>query len=346
MKILSSIFSVIAIPFGWLLRTIYDFVGNYGLSLALFTLVTKLLLLPLSVKQKKSMIRMNAFQPMIQNIQKKYANDPAKQQEELSRLQTEHGFSMTSGCLPVLIQLPIMISLIKVIYNPLRYLAKISSDVIETITPIAKNIVGTLSHYSPQTGIIKAIKLQPGAFSEYLSKESIGYIEKIDMSFFGMDLSATPSIKVFDLMLLIPVLSVGLMVAQQIISQKLNGTKMEGPTKYMPVWSAVMFGYFSFVIPAGVSVYWIFSSFFGIIQELILKKFFDPEKEKEKIEAEIAEKKKKRREEERRARPKRKRAVAIGDKYKEETFATKEERERAAERLARARAIDKGKYGE
>ena len=72
---MSAIFELIAIPLGWIMRCIYNLVGNYGITLILFTLVTKILLFPLSVKQKKSTIRMTAFQPEIQRIQKKYANE-------------------------------------------------------------------------------------------------------------------------------------------------------------------------------------------------------------------------------------------------------------------------------
>ena len=105
---MSSIFSIFSIPLGWLMRGIYDLVGNYGVTLILFTLLTKIILLPLSIKQKKSTIRMSVFSPLIQQIQKKYASDPQKQQEELARLQQEHNFSMTSGCAPMLIQFPIL----------------------------------------------------------------------------------------------------------------------------------------------------------------------------------------------------------------------------------------------
>ena len=122
---------IISIPLGWIMSSIYDLVGNYGVALIFFTLATKLLMMPLTVNQKKSMIRMNAFQPLINNIQKKYASDPAKQQEELARLQREHGFSMTSGCLPLLIQMPILFGLINVIYEPLTHLAGISKEAIE-----------------------------------------------------------------------------------------------------------------------------------------------------------------------------------------------------------------------
>ena len=346
MNIFSMLFSVISVPLGWLMRFIYNTVGNYGLSLILFTLATKIILIPLAIKQKKSMIRMNVFQPMIQNIQKKYANDPAKQQEELSKLQSEHGFSMTSGCLPTLVQLPILFGLIDVIYKPLRHIAGVKNDIITAITPIAEEILGGLSRFSPQSGIIKAVKMNPAAFSEYLDEATIAFIQKFDMNFLGLDLTATPDIKVFNRMLIIPVLSVTFMLAQMILTNKLNGTKMEGSMKLMPIWSAAMFGYFSFKIPAGVSIYWIFSSLFGIFQELILKRFYDPEKEKRKIEEETAAARKRKREEEKRARPRQKRAAAKGDKYVADTYDDPAQKEAVEARLARARRLDKERYGE
>ena len=94
---MSAILNLIATPLGWLMNIIYQVVGNYGVTLILFTLLTKVILFPLAWNQKKSTIKMSAFQPMINDINKKYANDKMKQQEELTRLQQENGFSMTSS---------------------------------------------------------------------------------------------------------------------------------------------------------------------------------------------------------------------------------------------------------
>lgn len=340
---MSSLLSIISIPFGWVMRAIYGFVGNYGVALILFTLFTKIVLLPLAIKQKKSTIRMNAFQPMIQNIQKKYANNPTKQQEELARLQEEHGFSMTSGCLPMFIQLPIIIGLIDVIYKPLHHIIGISSDVCKALEPIAEGIVGTLSSYSPQSGIIAAVKQAPEAFAADLSAAEIASIQNFNMSFLGLDLTATPSMKVFNVLLLIPIISGAFMLVQNILTMKLSGQKMEGSTKMMPFISVAMFVYFSFIMPAGVSIYWIFSSAFGIVQELVLRIFFDPEKEKKKIEEEIAAARKARKEREK-ARPAKVAKAVKGDKYVEDY--SEDEAETAKKRLEKARALDKERYGD
>ena len=96
---MGAIFDIIAIPLGWLLKIIYDVVSNYGLALLLFTLVTKIILFPLSWKQKKSSIRMAAVQPLINEVNKKYANNPQKRNEEMMRIQQENGISASAGCL-------------------------------------------------------------------------------------------------------------------------------------------------------------------------------------------------------------------------------------------------------
>lgn len=342
---------IISIPLGWIMSRIYDFVGNYGVTLILFTFVTKLLMMPLTINQKKSMIRMNAFQPLIQNIQKKYANDPQKQNEELARLQQEHGFSMTSGCLPLAIQMPILFGLIDVIYKPLRYMLGVPTALIGDVKnpgvlwEITEKMVGTMSRYTPQTDIIKSIQSNPSAFSSVLEADVLSKIQAFDLTFLGMDLTSTPSLKVFNTLLLIPVLSVAFMIIQQLVTMKLSGqTGGGGQQMTMLAFSVLMFGYFSFVIPAGVSIYWIFSSVFGIIQEIVISFFINPEKEKQKIEEEIMEARRIRKEEEKTRRAKQK--VAKGDKYVEEVIEDKEQAEKIRQRLERARTLDREKYGE
>ena len=341
---------LIALPFGWIMRYLYEMVGNYGVTLILFTLTTKIVLMPLTVKQKKSTIRMTAFQPEIQRIQKKYATDTQKQQEELARLQNDHNFSMTSGCLPLLIQMPILIGLINVIYKPLRYIIGVSKTLIsDTLTPIAEGLVGTLSRYSPETTIISSIKANPAAYADVLDAATIAKVQDMNLTFLGMDLTAQPSLKVFNSLLLIPVLSVVFMFVQTWLSQKLSGQQTNGQTNMMMTMTTLMMGYFAFIMPAGVSIYWIFSSVFSIIQEVILNFFINPEKEKAKIEEEIYAARQARKEEEKQRREKAKTAKASAkaqDKYVEDTFESEEEAEKARRRLEKARALDKEKYGE
>ncbi|MEG2192488.1 MAG: YidC/Oxa1 family membrane protein insertase [Oscillospiraceae bacterium] len=334
---MNAILNIVAMPLGWIMKIIYEIVGNYGVTLILFTFFTKLILFPIAIKQKKSTIKMSAFQPMIADIQKKYANDKVRQQEELSRLQQDHGFSMTAGCLPMLIQMPILFGLIQVIYNPLTHVAGLSSEVIKNAIPIAQNIVGNISAYSPELSILPAVKQNADAFIGVMSASELAFVKNFDMMFLGMDLTATPSLKVFNTLLLIPILSVLAMVAQQIIMTKFSGQKMEGAMKFMPIYSAAMFGYFGFVMPAGVSIYWIFSSVFGILQDVLLRVFFDPEKEKAKIAAEIAEARKK---------AKYNKTTSNRAAPSADGKMTASSAELAKKRLEKARQLDAEKYGE
>ena len=352
---MGSIFNIIAIPLGMLLKLIYDVVSNYGLALFLFTLVTRIILLPLDWKQKKSSIRMAAIQPMINEINKKYANNMQKRQEELARVQQENGISASAGCLPMLIQLPILFGLINVIYQPLTHLAKLSKEAIAASQLVAEGLGVAFSRYSPESTILTTVRSNPEAFAKVLTAEQIEYIQNINMSFLGLDLTQMPSIKEPSLLWIIPILSVVTMLGSQLIMMKLQGQKMEGPMKWMPIYTTLMFGYFAFAMPAGVTVYWIYSSVLSIGKDFFLRIFFDPEKEKAKIEEEMKERRKAAKAQgSRKAAPgadgKMSAASAeLGKKRLEKARASWAEEEQLSEsdaaRLERARAKEKEMYG-
>lgn len=111
----------IARPLGMLLKLIFDFVGDYGYSIIIFTIITKLLLLPINIKQTESTKRMNEINPKMKEIQEKYKNDKEKLNQKLLELYKEHNYNPASGCLPALIQMPILFALFYVIQNPVKY---------------------------------------------------------------------------------------------------------------------------------------------------------------------------------------------------------------------------------
>lgn len=111
---------------GWIIEQIYNLVSNYGLAIILFTVIIKLILLPLNIKSQKSMKKQQKIQPVLAELQQKYANDQEKLQKEMMKLYKENNVSMTGGCLPMLIQFPILIGLYRVIQRPITYLAGIS----------------------------------------------------------------------------------------------------------------------------------------------------------------------------------------------------------------------------
>lgn len=113
--------SIISNLLGHILRIIFEFVNNYGLSIVIFTLFVRLLLVPLMVKQIKSQKAMQDIQPKIKEIQEKYKNKPEKQQEELMKIYKEAKINPLAGCLPLLIQFPILIGLFNVLREPVIY---------------------------------------------------------------------------------------------------------------------------------------------------------------------------------------------------------------------------------
>ena len=114
--------TIFAKPIGYLLMGIYKLVGNYGLSLIILTLIVKLALYPLYAKQMKSSAGMQEMSAKAQDIQRRYADDREKMNEEMQKLYSETGFNPMSGCLPMLIQFPIIMGLFALLRNPIKYM--------------------------------------------------------------------------------------------------------------------------------------------------------------------------------------------------------------------------------
>ena len=110
-----GIIGFLAVPLGYVMRAIYGAVQNYGVAIILFTALVKVCLLPLTIHQQKSTAKMSVFSPMIQDIQKKYAKDQERAQEEMMKLQEEYGFSPTAGCAPMGLNLLIMFGVIELV---------------------------------------------------------------------------------------------------------------------------------------------------------------------------------------------------------------------------------------
>ena len=113
---------IVAKPIGYLLALIYKLVGNYGISLIILTVIVKLVLYPLYAKQIKSTANMSDMSEKAKEIQNRYANDREKMNEEMQKLYAETGFNPMSGCLPMLIQFPIIMGLFALLRNPMKYM--------------------------------------------------------------------------------------------------------------------------------------------------------------------------------------------------------------------------------
>ena len=292
-------------PFAWLTRLFYTWTGSYGVALILFTLMVKLVLLPFQLKSKKSMLRMGRMNSKVQEIQKKYANNRERQQQEIADLYAREGVNPMSGCLWSFIPFPILIALYYIIRTPLRYFMSLSNDVIAKITELAVSL-GYVSGAQGQASAYDQIYLAKFIHDNWSSFDGKfdGLID-LNYNFLGMDLSSVakdlfsqfPSggWPVIGLMLL-PLISAALQYLMTFISMKSNGnSSMNGSGKAMMYMMPLMTVWMGYILPAALCVYWIANAAFSCIQELVLNKHFnklldreETDKERQKREARYA----------------------------------------------------------
>ena len=205
---------VITRPMGFIIENIYNFVQNYGLAIILFTIIIKMILMPLNVRSQKAMRKQQKIQPVLQELQKKYANDQQKLQQETMKLYKENNISMMGGCLPMLIQFPILIGLYRVIQSPLSYLLRVQwGDLTDTANPIVTEILRlrdgminlgyNLGNYATQTAeaIKKTGQIQLSRWADIVGVNGTAlegvtgntHPWVINFNFLGLDLSNSPS---------------------------------------------------------------------------------------------------------------------------------------------------------
>jgi YidC/Oxa1 family membrane protein insertase len=278
----------IAYPIGHVLQFIYNVFAfqNYGLAIIFLTIIVKLFLLPLYIKQYSSTSKLTGIQPEMKKIQKQHANDKEKMNQEVMKLYKENKVNPAGGCLPLLIQMPILFSLYYVISQPLKYMIGKSPEIIGNLyekIPAGIDRIANMQDLSIITYFGKHLDKLTG-LGQMLKKE-----ELLNMNFLGINLGAIPTLdfsKLFGnplstqnlILLLIPLLS----VITTFISVKFsmtqtpqtNDDKMQGSMqKSMMFISPIMTGFISFSVPAGLGLYWIIGNIFQIIQQLFMNKF-------------------------------------------------------------------------
>ena len=332
---MSSFFGILGGPLGYVMEFIYKYiVSDYGLSLVLFTLVLRLLMFPLRIKQQKSTARMAAYQPMIQEIQKKYAKDQKRQQEEMMKMQQEYGYSPTAGCLPIVLNMVVMFGIIEVVYRPLTYILHISTDLL-TAAATAGNIAGG---YAQQSKIISAVLAGNSGVIGALGEQAVGLIKGFNVFWGNLNLVAMPTISLAGWQTLVfPVLSVLTMVGSQLVIQKTSGQQLQGSMKYTPWIMSAMFIFVGFTVPVGFSLYYTVSNLLMIVESLVARKIYDTEKMKQQIAEEIEEKRKAK---------KAKKQVTVKTDSGEELKKDVTESELASLRLQRARELDAALYAD
>lgn len=283
-------------PLGWIIQHIYNLVSNYGLAIIIFTVIIKLILLPLNIKSQKAMKKQQKIQPILKELQTKYANDQEKLQRETMKLYKENNISMTGGCLPMLIQMPILVGLYQVIQKPLSYLIGVDwmqQPVIDKVYMLRDAMAASIGNLATQTEeyLAKMSQIQLSKWAQLVNGSGDPWT--INFNFLGLDLSNTPSAAINYLMrgdfsdmavlllLSIPVLAVVSQIITMKITQVQSGQDSDDTnnaaqmTKSMTMMMPIMTGVFTFTLPSGIGIYWIISSVMQIVQQLILNKYFD-----------------------------------------------------------------------
>ena len=295
---MSTIGYYICVPFAWLVRLFYNLTNSYGVALILFTLVIKLIMLPFQMKSKKSMMRMSRVSGQMQELQKRYAKNQAKLQEEMQKLYEEEGVNPMSGCLWSFLPLPILMALYSIIRQPITHFMMLSKDVLQTVVQSVADAGVDLTNIVMMDKATGAPALKDGLYqmAAYGQINLVKAVQEMGLStpdgwfnvnykFLGLDLTATPweYVKSFTFtwavigVILIPILA-GL---SQFVFSKLTmktqpqadaagGASMKSMMYMMPLFSV----YIAFIMPAALGVYWIAQSVFSLIQEAILNKTF------------------------------------------------------------------------
>ena len=252
------------------------FAGKYVFGLLIYALLFKVLFLPFSIKQQKNQIKMALLAPKIELIKAKYrgrTDQPTmqKQQQEIMELQQKEGYNPMAGCLPLLLQMPIIIFLYKIIRGPLSYICGFSAEEIETI----KSVIG-----STQIDEIQLV----GEIGKYAGDGLAQFADKLarlpDMYLFGVNLADTPSLKNISILVLVPVIAAVLTWASMALTRKWNqnpatqaqNDQMNASMKMMDLMIPAMTLWMAFSFSGMMGIYWIYQSALGILQSYLIAK--------------------------------------------------------------------------
>ena len=294
---MSSIWdTIINRPLGWIIEISYRFTHNYAIALFIFALVLQIVLFPLGIKQQKNSVKQASLRPKEMAIRKKYAgrNDKPTQQklnEEIMELYQRENFNPMGGCLPMLIQLPILFSLYNVVISPLKYICGFGAETIKNIQLKVYEILqaaGTEGFEAFAEGktvsqINLITKMRELGLTNFVGENGQAITESMlpDFTIFGgkLDLSMIPIQHLWSILLLIPALTLVVTYGSTWISRKLmynpnpeaqNDISMKIMNLSMPLLSV----YISFTVPATIGLYWIFRSILGVLQQFALSKMF------------------------------------------------------------------------
>ena len=298
-----SLADIIHIPFGYLLEWLYQLFNSYGVALILFSIIVQLVLLPMTAKSKKSMMKMSRLQPEMQDIQRRYADDPQRQNQAIQDLYKTEGVSMGGGCLWSFLPMLIILPLYTVVRQPIVYMLHESLEVAEQIIAVLQSAAPeAFSANSFYHQITAAQLLSQPEYAELVKAAiptvSEAALQGINFTFLGINLGMVPQFNVFAASFwvwpkigafLVALLSAGNQVVTMWISQKMNDsvvTNKDGiqdketaqnsqaaqTNKVMMYTMPLMMLWIGFTVPASLSLYWFVGGVVRTVEDVILTK--------------------------------------------------------------------------
>jgi len=272
---------------GFVIRFCNQIVGNnYIFALLLFALIIEILLLPFGIKQQKNSIKQAKLRPKEMAIRKKYAgrDDNVTKQKmnlEVQELYQKEGYNPMGGCLPLLIQLPIIFALYNIVMNPLRYICRLEDATIEQIKNIVSSATGK-TNYDISRNIELLSDMKSMSYSDFANVE--GFTAEMfenlpNLRIFGgfLDLGARPVDDIWSWLLLVPILTFLSYFFSMKMTRKLSyqpattDQAMGCSNKMMDITMPLFSVFISFTLPAAMGVYWIFKSLLGVLKQYFLK---------------------------------------------------------------------------
>lgn len=293
---------LITLPFAALLRLIYSLSGSYGLSIIFFSLVVTLIMMPFQMKSKRSMVRMGKLSNRQMELQKQYANNQQKYQEELAKLYQEEGVNPMGGCLWSFVPLFILLPLYSIIRQPVVYFMGLSETACNLLRETAAGMGyvadtmgnGAFGAYE-QVQLVDFVSQRWNDFN-WKGLEGCGSLFPVNYSFLGIDLSVMPNSALSGFqwewgvigLLLVPVLATAIQYVSTIILAKSNGQSAEQQKsmRMVNLLMPLMSLWFCFSMPAGLGVYWIANSLWMMIRESLLGRFYTKKLNEEEEERE------------------------------------------------------------
>ncbi len=277
--------NLIGTPLGWLMRLCYNIFHDYGLAIIIFTLLTKVIMFPISLLVQKNSIKMVRMKPQLDALRYQYVDDKDAFLDAQTALYKAEHYSPMAGVWPLLLQLPIIFGLLDVVYKPLKHILRVASGTADAFVARTAELLGvTVADLgsTAQLTVVEKVRELPESFASIPGADAvIASVQSLRMDFLGFNLAETPNLAAPTAVIIVPILAGLSALLMCVIQNRINVLQIEqnklsqwGMTAFMIAFST----FFAFIVPAGVGLYWTFGNLFSIGVMYLVNAIYSPKK--------------------------------------------------------------------